>query len=247
MRRRPDPDDGPARIRDMPAPRRATGAFAPALRAVFAWPYRWALSMLYRAGFRPAQVTGLSLLANVAVGWLLVTGRRMLPAWLLLVAGLLDIFDGGLARLRGEESRAGAFLDSVADRVSDLIVFGCLYWSLAGQGHEVSAALALSGLLVSLMVSHLRAEAEAVGLALTEGVVQRLERYVLLIIGLGVPGALLPVLAILTALGAVTVLQRGASAWRGTADGAGSRPNDPLPGRIAAPVQERVTKSASGP
>src|SRR5207248_3921048 len=131
----------------------------------------------------------------------------------LLAAGLLDVFDGGLARLRGEESRAGAFLDSVVDRVSDVIVFGCLYWSLAGQGHRASAALALAGLLVSLMVSHLRAEAEAVGLVLTEGIVQRLERYVLLIVGLGVPGALLPVLALITALGAVTVAQRAARAW----------------------------------
>jgi len=211
----PERDEpAPARVRDIPGPRHATGAFAPTLRAVFAWPYRWALSLLYRAGFRPAQITALSLVANCVVGWLLITGRRLLPAWLLLVAGLLDIFDGGLARLRGEESRAGAFLDSVVDRVSDLVVFGCLYWSLAGQGKTAGAALALAGLLVSLLVSHLRAEAEAIGLALTEGVVQRLERYVLLIVGLGVPGALLPVLALITALGAVTVIQRGARAWR---------------------------------
>jgi hypothetical protein len=33
-------------------------------------------------------------------------------------------------------------------------------------------------------------------------------------IGLTTPGALLPVLIILTALGGFTVIQRGASAWR---------------------------------
>jgi CDP-diacylglycerol--glycerol-3-phosphate 3-phosphatidyltransferase len=183
------------------------------MRAVFAWPFRWALSMLYRAGFRPAQITLLSLAGNTVVGWLLVTGRRLVPALLLLAAGLLDIFDGALARLRHEETRGGAFLDSVLDRVSDVIVFGCLFWSLSGQGHRASAALALSGLLVSLLVSHLRAEAEAAGLSLTEGLMQRLERYVLLIVGLSVPGALLPVLAIVTALGTVTVVQRGAVTW----------------------------------
>jgi CDP-diacylglycerol--glycerol-3-phosphate 3-phosphatidyltransferase len=185
--------------------------FAPALRAMFAWPYRWALSMLYRAGFRPAQVTVFSVAVNVLVGWLLITGRRLLPAWLLLLAGLLDIFDGGLARIRHEDSRAGAFLDSVLDRVSDAVVFGCLFWSLAGQGHRAAAALALSAALLTLLVSQLRAEAEAVGLPLDEGLMQRLERYVLLIVGLGVPGALLPVLALLTLLGSVTVLQRSAS------------------------------------
>jgi CDP-diacylglycerol--glycerol-3-phosphate 3-phosphatidyltransferase len=209
----PDEADGPARIRDMPAPRRARGMFGPALGTAFAWPYRWALSMLYRAGFRPAQITLLSLATNALVGWLLLTGRRLLPAWLLLAAGLLDVFDGGVARLRGEASRRGAFLDSVFDRVSDVVVFGCLFWSLAGQGRTAAAALALAAVLVTLLVSHLRAEAEALGLSLTEGMMQRLERYVLLIVGLGVPGALLPVLAILTALGTVTVLQRSTSAW----------------------------------
>jgi CDP-diacylglycerol--glycerol-3-phosphate 3-phosphatidyltransferase len=131
----------------------------------------------------------------------------------LIPAGLLDIFDGGLARLRGEAGRAGAFLDSVTDRVADLVVFACIFWSEAGQGHEVSAALALVCMIVSFLVSHVRAEGEALGLELTEGMVQRLERYVALIVGLVVPGALPYVLALLTGLGIVTVLQRAVSAW----------------------------------
>ena len=51
-------------------------------------------------------------------------------------------------------------------------------------------------------------------LPMTEGFVQRLERYVALIIGLTVPGALTPVLALLTALGAATAVQRAGSAWK---------------------------------
>ena len=43
---------------------------------------------------------------------------------------------------------------------------------------------------------------------------QRLERYVALMIGLTAPGALVPVLVVLTTLGGVTALQRLASAWR---------------------------------
>jgi CDP-diacylglycerol--glycerol-3-phosphate 3-phosphatidyltransferase len=205
--------EGP-RVRDLPAPRRSQSAIGPLFRSVFKWPYRVGLAGLYRAGFRAWQLTVLSLLANVVIGWLLVTGRFLVAGFLLAVAGLLDIFDGGLARLRGEDSRAGAFLDSVVDRVSDLILFGSLFWALAGQGHRMAAAFALSSLIVSLLVSHIRAEGEALGLSLTEGFFQRLERYVMLMIGLIVPGALLPVLIILTALGGFTVIQRGASAWR---------------------------------
>ena len=206
----------PPRVRDLPAPRRSESAIGPLFRTVFKWPYRVALAGLYRAGFRPWQLTFLSLATNGLIGWLLVTGRRLVPGLLLMLAGLLDIFDGGLARLRGEDSRAGAFLDSVTDRVSDFVLFGCLFWSLAGrgQGHRLSAALALSTLIVSMLVSHIRAEAEAEGIALTEGFVQRLERYVLLTIGLTAPGALTLVLALMTALGSMTVIQRGVSAWR---------------------------------
>jgi CDP-diacylglycerol---glycerol-3-phosphate 3-phosphatidyltransferase len=202
------------RVRDLPAPRRTESVIGPLFRQVFKWPYRVALAGLYRSGLHAWHLTLLSLATNGVIGWLLLTGRRFVPGVLLLVGGMLDVFDGGLARLRGEASRAGAFLDSVVDRVSDLILFGCLFWSLAGQGRTPAAALALTSLIVSLMVSHVRAEAEAMGLSMTEGFMQRLERYVLLTIGLTTPGALLPVLSVLTGLGSFTLVQRLFSSWR---------------------------------
>jgi CDP-diacylglycerol--glycerol-3-phosphate 3-phosphatidyltransferase len=212
-RRGTRPDHAP-RVRDLPAPRRTQSVIGPLFRQLFKWPYRVALAGLYRARLRAWQLTLLSLGVNAVIGWLLLTGRRFLPGMLLLPAGLLDVFDGALARLRGEDSPAGAFLDSVVDRVSDLIVFGCLFWSLAGEGRTAAAALSLSSLIVSVFVSHIRAEAEAMDLSMTEGFMQRLERYVLLLIGLTTPGALLPVLIVLTALGSVTLVQRLFSAWR---------------------------------
>src|SRR5207237_7552131 len=104
----------------------AKGMTAPLFRIVFAWPYRLGLKGLHAAGFRPWQLTGLSLVANAVIGWLILSGRLFISGLLLIAAGLLDIFDGGLARLRGEESRWGAFLDSVVDRASDIILFGCI-------------------------------------------------------------------------------------------------------------------------
>src|SRR5438552_4860450 len=147
----------PPRLRDRPMPRRATGVIAPVFRVVFAWPYRAVLLGFYRAGVRPWQLTLASFLNNVAVGWLLLTDRRFLPGILLLPAGLLDIFDGGVARLRHEDSRFGAFLDSVMDRLSDAIVFGCLFWSLSKQHLTLQAGLCMSALVISRSVRHLRA------------------------------------------------------------------------------------------
>jgi CDP-diacylglycerol--glycerol-3-phosphate 3-phosphatidyltransferase len=208
-----DRDHHSPRVRDVPAPRRSPSVIGPLFGKIFAWPYRLALAGLYRARVHPLHLTLLSLLGNGVVAWLLTTRRFFLPGIFLVVAGLFDIFDGGLARLRGEAGRAGAFLDSVVDRVSDLIVFGALFWTLFEQGKRPAAALALSSLLFALLVSYVRAEAEAASLTMTEGFMQRLERFVLLVIGLTVPGALLPVLIILTGLGAATVVQRIGSAW----------------------------------
>jgi CDP-diacylglycerol---glycerol-3-phosphate 3-phosphatidyltransferase len=203
------------RMRDLPPPRENPSVAAPLFRTVFAWPFRLALAGLLKAGVRAWHLTLLSLAANIVVGVLLLTGGRLLPGLLLLPAGLLDIFDGAVARLRGEESRKGALLDSVMDRACDGIVLGCLFYSLAEQRRTVDAALALSSLIVSLLVSHLRAEGEAAGLRMSEGVFQRLERYLALIIGLTVPGGLRPALGLLTGLGTLTALQRLGTAWRG--------------------------------
>ncbi|HXJ66856.1 MAG TPA: CDP-alcohol phosphatidyltransferase family protein [Actinomycetota bacterium] len=219
------------RIRDAPGPRRNQSIIGPLFQKVFMWPYRVTLVGLYRAGVRPWQLTILSLVMNVVVGWLLIDGQFFLAGILLIPAGLFDVFDGGVARMRGEESRLGAFLDSTLDRVSDGILFGCLFWALAGQGHHTAAILALSTLSISLEVSQIRAEGEALGVKLSEGVFQRLERYVALMVGLTAPGALLPVLAILTALGGITIAQRVWSAWRGL-----SKPQPPAEQPLQAPA-----------
>lgn len=200
------------RVRDVPAPRESSGVAGPLMRRVFAWPYRIVVAGLVRVGVRPWQLTLASLATNVVVGWVLVTGRRLLPAALLVLAGTLDVFDGAVARLRGEARRSGAFLDSVFDRISDGVLFACLFWSEAGQGHRLTAGLALATLAIALFVSQIRAEAEAEGVPLSEGLFQRLERYLAVMLGLAIPGGLLPALVVLVVLGGLTVVQRGWSA-----------------------------------
>jgi CDP-diacylglycerol--glycerol-3-phosphate 3-phosphatidyltransferase len=196
-------------------PRENPSVAGPVFSWTFQWPYRLALWGLYRAGVRPWQLSVLSLIGNAICGILLLTGRRFLPGILLLPAGLFDVFDGGVARLRGEVSRKGAILDSVVDRASDLVVFGCIFVAEATIHHqEVTAGVALGTLVISLLVSGIRAQGEAAGVDMAEGSFQRLERYLGLMFGLTAPGMLLPVLWVLAALSFVTAVQRGARAWR---------------------------------
>ena len=202
------------RVRDMPAPRRSESAAGGAIQRMFAWPYRAILAFLVWSRVLPWQLTMLSLALNVLTGWQILEGNWFAAGLLLLGAGLCDVFDGSVARQRGESKRSGAFLDSVLDRVSDIILFSCLFWALAAKGRELDAALALVTLVVSLLVSHIRAEAEAAGVSLSEGFFQRLERFIALILGLVVPGTMLPALVVLSVLGSLTALQRGWSAVR---------------------------------
>jgi CDP-diacylglycerol---glycerol-3-phosphate 3-phosphatidyltransferase len=120
-----------------------------------------------------------------------------------------------VARQRGQSRRSGAFMDSVLDRVADMILCSCLFWRLAADGQTAAAVLALITLVVSIAVSHVRAEAEAAKVVLTEGLFQRLERVIALVVGLLVPGAMVPVLGLLAVLGTATVLQRSFLAVRG--------------------------------
>ncbi|MEX0756020.1 MAG: CDP-alcohol phosphatidyltransferase family protein [Actinomycetota bacterium] len=192
----------------MPAPRPNESVAAPFLRRTLLWPYRVVLAALLRLGARPWHLTLASVALSAAAAVGIVTGRWVIAAILVLLSGMCDVFDGSVARYRGEQRRSGAFLDSVLDRVSDMILFGSLFWALSAEGKELQAALALVTLVVSLLVSHLRAEAEAAGVELTEGVFQRLERVLALMVGLLIPGAMLVVLVLLSVLGAATVIQR---------------------------------------
>jgi CDP-diacylglycerol--glycerol-3-phosphate 3-phosphatidyltransferase len=200
------------RVRDMPAPRKNESAAGGAMQRIFAWPYRAILAFLIWTGVWPWQLTLLSLVLNVLCGWQIIEGNWLVAGFLLLGAGLADVFDGSVARHRGIAGRSGAFLDSVLDRVSDMILFSSLFWVLASRGETLQAVLALVGLVLSLSVSHIRAEAEAVGVQLTEGFFQRLERFLALMIGLLIPGMMPVVLVALAVLGGVTVLQRSFAA-----------------------------------
>ena len=205
------------RAADMPPPRDASGLSQGAMRVIFTGTYRWLLASALRLRLTPFQLTLLSLVTNILVGVLLARGAFLAAGLLLIPAGVFDVLDGAVARHLGRASRAGAFLDSFLDRISDLIVFGTLTLALAGEGRSLEASLALVALVVSLSVSHVRAEAEAAGVPLTAGLMQRMERAIAIVLGLLIPGGLFVALAVLAGLGAVTLVQR---AWMAVA-GAG--------------------------
>jgi CDP-diacylglycerol--glycerol-3-phosphate 3-phosphatidyltransferase len=171
--------------------------------------------LLLRAHVRPNQLTVLGLGVSIVAAHAFFQGRLRLAAALLAVAGLFDFFDGSLARLAGSESAFGAFLDSVVDRYSDLVVLLgiALYYERADQTGGVLFAMA--ALVGTVMVSYTKARAQSIGMPCEIGLMERPERMLVLILG-GVLHLLGPAVIALALLTNLTALERILHVWRGT-------------------------------
>jgi CDP-diacylglycerol--glycerol-3-phosphate 3-phosphatidyltransferase len=130
-----------------------------------------------------------------------------------LLAGLLDTFDGALARQTGRVSRFGAVLDSTLDRLSEGVVLLSIIFVLARDGSGLGAVLAGATLMLSFSVSYIRARAEGVGLECSEGWFTRTERVIVMALGL-VLNQLIIALAVVSVLSLITVAQRLFVTWR---------------------------------
>lgn len=100
-----------------------------------------------------------------------------------LGASVFDMLDGRVARLRGRETKFGAFLDSTMDRYSDMLLFMgllILYARLDRTPYMVLVWVAAFG---SFMTSYARARAESLIPDCTVGFLERPERLVLLMLG----------------------------------------------------------------
>jgi CDP-diacylglycerol--glycerol-3-phosphate 3-phosphatidyltransferase len=196
------------------------------------------VGVLARTGVTADMVTVTGFLGAVAGSVLLIAhGEFFLGAVVVTVSVLLDMLDGALARARGGGSVFGAVLDSTLDRASDAAVFGALIWWFAGRGDDrLLLLLALLCLVLGVLTSYVKARAEGVGLSCDVGIVERTERLVLVLVGVGLGGLgvpyILPVaLWILLAGSAVTVGQRLLAVHRGAAGRRLPVPTNPPPAR----------------
>jgi CDP-diacylglycerol--glycerol-3-phosphate 3-phosphatidyltransferase len=164
---------------------------------------------------RPNQLSCLGLVGSVLAAAAFAADQRRAGALCLLLAGALDILDGALARVTGQVSPFGAFLDSVLDRYSDLLVLAGIVFLFARLGRLDVVAAALLALIGTVMVSYTRARAESVDVECRVGFMERGERMLVLILG-ALLDLLVPAIWVV-ALGAnVTAVHRIAHTWRTT-------------------------------
>ena len=157
----------------------------------------------------PNMVTVASLGFGAASGYMLMQNRL----WAGLMWGYLmsfsDIVDGQLAKALGKESRFGGVLDSTIDRYNEFFLFGGLGIRYFNLGNTVWAIFCAAAFLNSVMVSYVKARAEADGFDCNVGMLQRPERITILAIGVAFGGAVLDTVIVILAVGTfLTVLRR---------------------------------------
>jgi CDP-diacylglycerol--glycerol-3-phosphate 3-phosphatidyltransferase len=149
----------------------------------------------------------MGLLASGATAYLLAVGQFLAGGVLLLVAGVLDMADGAVARLRGKASPAGALLDSTADRVAEAAVFLGLLVFYISPLSVLEVLLIFLALVGSFMVSYLRARGEGLGVDCKVGIMTRPERVLVMAVGLLMDQATIA-LGVIAALSFFTALHR---------------------------------------
>ena len=175
--------------------------------------------LLSRTPITPSSITWFGFLLAAGAMAFIVTGHLFAAGFMVLIAGFFDILDGALARRTKRVTRFGAFLDSTLDRLSEAVI---LLGILVLQAREQSLAgillvgIALTG---SLLVSYIRARAEALGLECEVGLFTRPERVVVLALGLLLSHfdyALVVALVIIVVFSFFTAGQRLFYVWRQT-------------------------------
>ena len=176
----------------------------------------------HRIGLTPNMITGIGILLAFLSSFAYAEWGQN-PAWqsrtfflvlafvLLLLSGFCDALDGIVARLYGQATVFGGFLDSVFDRYADAAVYvGIIVGGLC------NALWGLIAIIGSLLVSYSRARAEAAGIKMESvGLAERAERMIILLAATLVavfwqPATVMDIGVILLAiLSNVTVLQRG--------------------------------------
>jgi len=191
--------------------------FTDYLRLWFKWVLDPLGGFLNRLGLTPNMVTGLGLLGNTIGAFYLARGEMLTGGLWIALMTPVDALDGTMARLRGEASDFGAFVDSVSDRYSELIIYSGLLYHFLVRGEPLGGMLTFGAAAGSVLVSYVKARAEGLGYEAKVGLLTRAERYLVLApslifnqlnIGLGI----LAVFANITALQRIWYVRKHAHA-----------------------------------
>jgi len=137
-----------------------------------------------RSRITPNNLTVLGLGLNIGIAEVIGGGYLLVSGVLLLLAGVFDMADGALARVKDASSEFGDFLDATLDRLAEGSVGLGLLWHALVRHDDLQVGLIYAVVLGSIMISYARARAEVLNLDCEVGLMPRPERIVILAVGL---------------------------------------------------------------
>lgn len=137
-----------------------------------------------RSRISPNMLTIIGLLLNFLTAFVIGSGWLFASGVMLLVAGIFDMADGALARVKDAASQFGDFLDATLDRLAEAGIGLGLLWHALALHDNFQVGLIYAMVLGSVMISYARARAEVLNLDCEVGVMARPERIVILAVGL---------------------------------------------------------------
>ena len=176
-----------------------------------------AADYLVRHRVNPNVITTIGTACTLSAAIIYAFGHISIGGWVLGLTAIFDVLDGTVARRTGQESKFGAFYDSSLDRISDGAVLAGLtvFYATDSPRHSVAmVVVCLAAILGTFLTSYTRARAEALGIDAKVGLIQRVERVVLLsapqaFFGLAFGGWVLAgIITLLAATSWVTAVQR---------------------------------------
>ena len=106
----------------------------------------------------PNAATGLDLIFGVAAAVLVLLDYWLWGVVLIQVFEIFSCVDGEIARIQGRSSKIGDFLDTLTDRVTELLLVGAITFSLSERVNPVSALAAGFALLGGIFVLTISSE-----------------------------------------------------------------------------------------
>lgn len=180
---------------------------------------RLIVQLLAKTPVSPDVITWTGFILTLGAAALIITEHLFAAGFVVLIAGFFDMLDGALARITNKVTRFGGILDSTLDRLSEAVLLLGILVVYAREQSMLGIIFVGLTLISSLLVSYIKARAEALGLECEVGLFTRPERVVVLAIGLllsQIDYALIVVLGIIMVFSFFTVGQRLLHVWRQT-------------------------------
>jgi CDP-diacylglycerol--glycerol-3-phosphate 3-phosphatidyltransferase len=154
----------------------------------------------------PNFITFGGFLIVIIAAVLILFGKFRIGGVVLILGSIFDAVDGQIAREKGKTSKFGAFFDSTLDRYGEFFIFFSIAFA---EKRFFLTSLCFLAVLGAFLTSYTRARADSLGVDIKEGFITRVERIIIIIIGLIIlPEHMIYIMAVLAIVTNLTAIQR---------------------------------------